>query len=461
MFPEKSNGLLIDEDSQECAAYLHESGGKTLARIGYDLFSEVRALLTVGQPAANAGMPALDLHIAFLRDLITGCGIPLAEIPPVPDGHRFIACLTHDVDHPSIRRHKWDHTMFGFLYRAVIGSLLKLIRGQMSFRDLLSNWAAALKLPFIHLGLSKDIWREFDDRYLALEKGLRSTFFVIPFRNQPGSNSDGPALALRGAAYGAQDIGDAIRKLTAAGDEVGLHGIDAWRDSTKGRRELEEIRHVTGTQEIGVRMHWLYYGQQSPSVLEAAGASYDSTIGYNEAVGYRAGTTQVYKPLDVNQLLELPLHVMDTALFYPSHLALSPQQAKSLLGPILDNAEHFGGALTINWHDRSLAPERLWGEFYRDLIREMKNRGAWFSTASQATAWFRKRRLAEFETDAIEPGAVLAKIRVDQRDNLPALRLRIHKPRTLSSISTRGSENYVDTPVDESTDTVVPTEAGR
>ena len=92
-------------------------------RIGYDLFSEIRTLLTQGQPPANADMPALELHIAFLRDLIIGHGIRLIEVPPVPDGHSFIACLTHDVDHPSIRQHKWDHTIFGFLYRAVFGSL--------------------------------------------------------------------------------------------------------------------------------------------------------------------------------------------------------------------------------------------------------------------------------------------------------------------------------------------------
>ncbi len=103
----------------------------------------------------------------------------------------------------------------------------------------------------------------------------------------------------------------------AAGCEVGLHGIDAWLDSSKGREELEEIRSLTGNSEIGVRMHWLYYDQQSPVALEKAGAAYDSTIGYNETVGYRAGTTQVYKPLEANRLLELPLHVMDTALFYP------------------------------------------------------------------------------------------------------------------------------------------------
>ena len=39
-------------------------------RVGYDLFAEVRTLLTTGQPSANAAIPALELHIALLRDLI-------------------------------------------------------------------------------------------------------------------------------------------------------------------------------------------------------------------------------------------------------------------------------------------------------------------------------------------------------------------------------------------------------
>jgi len=459
-FPEKrSSSLLADENSQECAAYLDGPSERVLARIGYDLFSEVRTLLTAGQPPANANMPALELHIALLRDLITGCGVPLVEIPPVPDGCRFVACLTHDVDHPSIRQHKWDHTMFGFLYRAVFGSLRNLIRGQMPVQDLLTNWAAALRLPFVHLGLAKDFWREFDDRYLELEKNLRSTFFVIPFKNCRGRNSHGPAPMLRATRYEAQDIADTIRKLMTAGCEVGLHGIDAWLDSTRGREELEEIRHLTGVSEIGVRMHWLYYDQQSPSALETAGAAYDSTTGYNETVGYRAGTTQVYKPLNASQLLELPLHVMDTALFYSSYLGLSPRDARGLLGRMVDNAAQFGGCLTINWHDRSIAPERLWGGCYRDLIQELKSRGAWFSTAGQATSWFRKRRSAVFEMDSIEPGAVRAKVAVERGDDLPGLRLRIHKPWKSGPVGTHRSEDYIDMAVDEIVKACVPSEA--
>lgn len=461
-FPGQANALLTVEDSPHCAGFLSNSSDRFVARIGYDLFSEVRTLLTAGQPVANASLPTLDLHIAFLRDLITSRGISLVEIPPVPNGYQFVVCLTHDVDHPAIRRHKWDHTMVGFLYRATFDSLRKLFRGRLSVRELFKNFGAALKLPLVHLGLAKDFWREFDDRYLEMEEGLHSTFFVIPFSGQPGRKSDGPAPAMRAARYGAQDIAGAIRKLIAAGCEVGLHGIDAWLDSSKGRQELQEIRNLTSaSEEVGVRMHWLYYDEQSPLALEQAGAAYDSTVGYNGTVGYRAGTTQVYKPLGVARLLELPLHVMDTALFYPIHLALSPRQAKTLIGPMFENAVRLGGTLTINWHDRSLAPERLWGEFYRDLIQELQSRGAWFATAGQATSWFRNRRAAGFETHPMGPGTVRVKLAVDQCDKLPELRLRVHNPRNSGPAGMQRSADFVDMKIAQGVESKIPSEARR
>jgi peptidoglycan/xylan/chitin deacetylase (PgdA/CDA1 family) len=266
---------------------------------------------------------------------------------------------------------------------------------------------------------------------------------------------------LRASGYEAKELADTICKLRAAGCEVGLHGIDAWVDTSSGREELEEIRRLTGDSEIGVRMHWLYYDEKSPAVLESAEAAYDSTIGYNETVGYRAGTTQAYKPLAAERMLELPLHVMDTALFYLSYLGLSPRKASARLRQMADNAVRFGGTLTINWHDRSLAPERLWGGCYRDLIQDLKSRGAWFSTAGQAVAWFRKRRSAGFETDPSEPCQVRAKVSGDHRESLPRLRLRIHNPRKSSPIGAHRSEDFVDMAVDEGTETFLASESRR
>src|SRR5205085_934857 len=137
---------------------------------------------------------------------------------------------------------------------------------------------------------------------------------------------------------------------------------------------------------------------------------------------------QVFKPLEVDRMLELPMHIMDTALFYPAHLNLSPKQARSTVQPLLEDTRRFGGALTINWHDRSIAPERLWGDFYLGLVDELKSRGAWFATAGQAVSWFRKRRSASFESVTSTNGADRVKVSLSQKgDKLPGLRLRVHQ----------------------------------
>jgi hypothetical protein len=448
-FQGRGNVLLTQEDSSECAAYLEESPDGVLARIGYDLFGEIRALLTAGQPTANALLPAVELHIAFLRDLITGCGVPLVEIPPVPQGYQFVACLTHDVDHPSLRQHKLDYTIVGFLLRASVGSLIEAFLGRISIRDAARNWLAIIKLPFVYMGLAKDFWRDFDDRYLKLEKDLPSTFFLIPRKNYAGKRVTGLAPALRAVRYEAKELADTIFRLRAAGCEIGLHGIDAWLDSSAGSEELQKIRGLTGVAEIGVRMHWLYFNEQSPMALEKADATYDSTIGYNETVGYRAGTTQVYKPLEAERLLELPLHAMDTALFYLSYLGLSPRKASARLRKMTDNVVQFGGCLTVNWHDRSLAPERLWGGCYLELIQDMKSRGAWFCTAAQAVAWFRKRRAAKFEFDTSGTPTVRTTVNAEYTQDLPALRLRIYKKGSPNGDCGQHSLNYADAIVDE------------
>jgi hypothetical protein len=351
------------------------------------------------------------------------------EIPPVPGGHRFIVCLTHDVDHPAVRLHRFDHTMFGFLYRAAVGSLIDVCRGRRQLRTLWRNWGAVLTLPFVHLGLAKDFWCQFD-RYLEIEEGLGSTFFVIPVKNYPGRTGDGWASRVRASSYGVADIADHLRRLQTGGCEVGLHGIDAWCDSSMGSEERERVAWVTGAHVTGVRMHWLFFDERAPSRLEQAGFSYDSTFGYNETVGFRAGTMQAFRPMGVGRLLELPLTIMDTALFYSSHLNLAPTTAKQAVWRLVDDAERYGGALTINWHDRSLAPERLWGEFYVELVDELKRRGAWFPTAAQAAAWFAQRRSVVFESVRCDgPLARITALTGPCRD-LPGLTVRVHTPRS-------------------------------
>lgn len=456
-FPGSRFVSLVEASTGEPAAFLNDSGNNVILRIGYNLFSEVRYMLEVGQPPVNAGIATLELHITLLRDLITKSGIPIVEIPPSPPGHSFITCLTHDIDHPVLRNHCCDHTMVGFLYRATVGTVAKVCRRRKSLKDLCVNLAAVLRLPFVYLGMAKDFWREFD-RYIEIEAGLAATYFVIPTKNYPGRPLMGNGISRRAARYDVSDVKQQLQKVISSGCEVGLHGIDTWADSAKGREERDRVAQSLGTNVTGVRMHWLFFNEESPAVLERAGFSYDSTIGYRETVGFRAGTAQAYKPLTVEALLELPLHVMDTALFYPNYLNLSEEDAERRVWQMIDNAAEFGGALTVNWHDRSIAPERLWDGFYLKLLRELKVRGAWFATADQAVSWFRKRRSAAVEATHDENGNVRIKASAKSDNKLPGLRVRIHRPRTrngLKKMPVQPPSSFVDLDLDEEIDTEI------
>lgn len=375
------------------------STGRTVWRVGFDLFAEVQWLLTRGQPADQAHVPTLDLHVELLRSLLLESGVSLLEIPPRPFGYDFTCCLTHDVDFFGIARHKGDRTLAGFLLRASIGGVVDLVRGRRSAADVLRNLRAALSLPLIFLGMARDFWQPFED-YLQVEDARRSTFFLVPFPNRSGRAPGGQTEPMRAVKYQIRDIRDQAREALHRGSELAVHGIDAWCDVTAGRAELAELTAITAVSTAGVRMHWLYFAADSPERLEAAGFDYDSTWGFNDVVGYRAGTSQVFRLADTERLMELPLTIMDSAMFSSRRMALRPAEAASLYEPIVDHAKRTGGTVVINWHDRSLAPERLWDRPYRDLLSYVaRNNQVWFTTAGKAVDWFRWRRAVRFQRD--------------------------------------------------------------
>jgi len=131
-------------------------------------------------------------------------------------------------------------------------------------------------------------------------------------------------------------------------------------------------------------------------------------------------------------LLELPLHIMDTALFYPTYLKLRPNEAMDQVRTIIANAVRFGGCVTINWHDRSISPERCWDGFYRELVSELEENGAWFATAEEVVSWFRKRRAVKFATNASVAEGASASL---QSDSLPALQWCVHNAEDASRVA--------------------------
>jgi hypothetical protein len=374
----------------------------------------------------------LDVHIDVLRTWILGAGIPLVEIPPAPAGTDFIVCLTHDVDFLDIKRHGLDRTVVGFLYRALIGSLVELAAGRSSWGRLARNWKAAAALPFVHLGLARDPWSPFE-HYLAAEgDDLRSTFFVIPFRDRVGLGVTSPVASRRAVGYDVDDIGEWIRRLVKLRFEVAVHGIDAWCSEARGRDELARVAAITGAEDVGIRMHWLCYDQTAPARLDAAGYAYDSTSGYNDAIGFKAGTSQAFRPRGALRLLELPLHIQDTALFFPKRLHLSEDEAGARCQTIWQLVERHGGVLTILWHERSLAPERQWGDFYGRMLETLRGRSTWFATAGDVVRWFRMRRALTLGEPIFDGRTVRVPVQ-DARERSPGGPtpcVRVHVPGT-------------------------------
>lgn len=427
-----ANPFLLIQNTTSHAGLEFVEGNRQIVRIGYDLFQEVPFLLQNGQPPQNASVPTLEVHADILRKLIIRAGIGFVEIPPVPDGYNFTVCLTHDIDFIRIRDHKFDHTMFGFLYRATIVTLLDVIRRKRTWRELYQNWKATLKLPLVYLGIAGDFWFKFD-RYMELENNVdaKSTFFMIPYKNRAGQKLDGKDAYRRATKYDVTDIKETVKKLIANGFEVGTHGLDAWHDPTAARAEKNRITEVSGKSNIGIRMHWLCFNKDTYRVLEEAGFIYDATFGYNDVVGYRAGTSQIYKPPGVKRLFELPLNIQDTALFNPKHMSLSKTDAWLLAEDLIGKVSVFGGILTVLWHDRSLSPERLYDDFYIKLLAELKKRKVWFATAGEACHWFQCRRSVIFEKVEANNRRISVKSRMSQPDAQTHLKLRIYHPSPL------------------------------
>ena len=389
-FDTEAPGVVLEESSRRKAVVdLSIEGGKNVLRLGYDLFDEIEFLLTSGQSVENSLIPSVERHIEIVRQWMIDHGIPFVEVLPSPEGFEFIACLTHDVDFVRIRDHFLDVSAVGFAYRASVGSLVRYAKGRMPFHNVLKNLFALARLPLVYLGLCRDFWLKFND-YVDMEKEIRSTFFIIPFSARKGPSRS--IFQTYRPKYDIDDIDDIVRDLSKRGKEIGLHGLDAWKDEVSAGRELERIAGVTGERDLGIRMHWLRFDDSSPTVLSRAGFVYDSTVGYNETVGYRSGTTQAYMPPRGETVLEIPMHLQDTALFYPGRMNLTEKEAWGLVERLLQTNQEFGGVLVVNWHMRSIAPERLWADFYLRLIVELKSRKAWFATAMQAAKWFLGRR---------------------------------------------------------------------
>jgi hypothetical protein len=310
-------------------------------------------------PASAASLDPLDPPLERLR-------AQLAVEPPRWRGARFAVALTHDVDVP------WRWTRVGLR-----GSASRLKAGVVARSPAQAGreLRALAAVPLHKVRRTDPYWR-FDD-IVARERaaGTRSTFFVMAGHRH---RADGPTPAVYDRLRP-----ELVDLLLAGGAEVGLHGsYTAAEDAAVLDAEKAELERL-GAPVVGHRYHFLRVSPHTNlAPLVESGIRYDSTLGFADAVGFRAGIAHPFRPWSLAadrplDLIEVPLALMDVTLAEDRYLGLSADQSRRRIESLLDTAAERGGGFAVLWHtdrfDRGTA--RGWDRLYDELLSGVRERG--------------------------------------------------------------------------------------
>jgi peptidoglycan/xylan/chitin deacetylase (PgdA/CDA1 family) len=316
-----------------------------------------------------------------------------ALTPLWPDGRSFAVCLTHDVD--------------------LVGASSSLPQALRSMRIGLApggpprSRAIRLATPPVRAarafagGISPYPLAEHLERSLALEQehGVTASYFFTVFPGADSSRFDctyapGDRCRFRGERCRIRDV---MRAVAADGFDVGLHGSyhSAVRPGLLAR-ERERLEDETGIEIRTTRQHFLHWDAAvTPALQEAAGLRADSTLGFNRAVGFRAGASLPFRLFDTASdrsldVLEVPLVLHDGPLLRNDGLELDLALARETMQLVIDRIAAGGGVATLLFHPNNLADDDF-RELYEWAVAYVLDRGAWVASLRDIDEWWRRR----------------------------------------------------------------------
>lgn len=308
----------------------------------------------------------------------------LGAAPPRWRGARFAVALTHDVDIP------WRWTRIGMR-----GSAARLKEGVRTRhgRAAVAEARALSALPVHKLRGTDPNWTF--ERIARAEsgRGVTSTFFLMAGHRH---RADGPSPEtyerLRPRL---------VETLLAVDAEVGLHGsFTAAEDEAVLAEEKQKLEALAGPVR-GQRFHFLRADPHANfAALDRLGFVYDSSLGFPDTPGFRAGIAQPFRPWDLARdrpldLVEIPLAAMDVTLGEARYMGLSPRAAERWLIALLDRAAVRGGGFAVLWHSDRFGggAARGWAALYGRMIEAVGERGGVCLSAgelaAEAAEWLR------------------------------------------------------------------------
>ena len=292
--------------------------------------------------------------------------------PPRWGGARFAVALTHDVDSP------WRWTRIG-LRGAAARVKRHVLAGRVAAAAREARGLAAAPLHRVR-GTDPN-WRFEQLSAEERVRGASSTFFVLAAHRDP---HDGAAPDVYGRLRPRL-----VETLLEHGGEVGLHGsYRSAEDSALLRDERDTLAEVMAvytdiTRVVGHRYHYLRVDpHRNVRPLAELGFAYDTSLGFPDAPGFRAGIAHPFRPWDLGRdepldLVEVPLAAMDATLAEARYLGLSARAAWPRVERLLDWAAAHGGGFALLWHPDRFDPATSagWDRLYYRVLEEVPSRG--------------------------------------------------------------------------------------
>jgi hypothetical protein len=292
--------------------------------------------------------------------------------PPRWGGARFAVALTHDVDSP------WRWTRIG-----VRGAAARLkghvVAGRVAPAVREARGLAAA--PLHRFRGTDPNWRFAQLLSEERARGASSTFFVLA-RHRDAHDGSAPETYRRLRPR-------LVETLLEHGGEIGLHGSYRSADeSALLRDERDTLAEVMSaytdiTRVAGHRYHYLRVDpHRNLRPLAELGFAYDTTLGFPDAPGFRAGIAHPFRPWDHEreeplELVELPLAAMDATLSEVRYLGLPARVAWPRLERLLDWAAANGGGFALLWHPDRFDPSTAagWDRLYYRVLDGVRSRG--------------------------------------------------------------------------------------
>ncbi|MFH1722884.1 MAG: polysaccharide deacetylase family protein [Candidatus Altiarchaeota archaeon] len=396
-------------------------GGGVSANL--DIFQKIGIELTSTSEFRKSptSTPVEDMEARLfskIREMCSQAGIPLAYKPFWPNGAKFALALTHDVDEV-----KKTYQYLTHLAKSVLRRDITAMKGQIaSMKDKLTGYE-----PYWTFGKIKKIEEKF--------KCTSSLYFLQEEGKVEPTKLKSWFLAARRYSYSDEKILKVIRELDDGGWEVGLHGsYNSFADEEQLGKEKKALDEVLGRPVIGTRQHHLNLEvPKTWRIQQGIGLKYDSSLGFKDTNGFRAGTCFPFHPFDYElgrglDILELPLTFMDTTLFSRRN------EFWNVFQPLISTVEENRGLFTLLFHTSTFNNNEYpgWIEYYSGILDYARQRGAWITNGQRIAEWWIDRQNKEL---SLERHA--SEYKISCGSGLPGNQLLIQVPKDMTLSSTQ------------------------